>query len=88
MANLVYNTENKRVATADSKGATVIPTEDTENKRISIIESGGTTPEPVKIIVDEEGYASIEGRELTQDFIDPKTLGLTVDEDGYISIPE
>ena len=85
MAKLKYLSENQRIATADHNGIAVIPTEDMENERIVIIYTDDSTP---TIIDLGDGYYSIEGQEITEDYVDPTSLNLTVDQDGYSPIPE
>jgi len=84
MAELKYNSENKRIATADSSGVAHIPEEDTENERISLY-SGSTNPKN-EFILDSEGYYTVKGKIFTEEYIDPATLGLVPDSDGYIKV--
>lgn len=87
MAKLKYLSENQRIATADHNGIAVIPTEDMENKRIVNTYDDETGPETPTLVDLGDGYYGVEGQEITSDYIDPTTLGLTVDENGYIPLP-
>lgn len=88
MANLTYNTENKRIATTNESSATVLPTEDTENERITLTSTD--TPVVPEILFESsgDGFYTVKDRSITEEYIDPQTLGLTIDNDGYASIPE
>lgn len=85
MAKLKYLSENQRIATADHNGIAVIPTEDMENERIVVTYTDDSTPTVIDL---GDGYYSIEGQEITEDYVDPTSLNLTVDQDGYSPIPE
>lgn len=89
MTNLKYNSENKRIPTV-SNGVANIPTEDSENERITIYSgSGQVGPDPQVIFVgDPEGYYTIEGVSLSEEYLDPEDYNLVPDEDGYISVPD
>lgn len=87
MASLTYNTENKRIRTANSNSVAVIPSEDTENERILISSDSGTPPEnKLKFVNDGAGFLTIDGQSITEEYIDPNTFGLVVDSEGYISV--
>lgn len=87
MASLTYNTENKRIRTANSNSVAVIPSEDTENERIMISSGSVTPPEnKLKFVNDGSGYLTIDGQSITEEYLNPAGLGLTVDSDGYILV--
>ena len=87
MASLTYNTENKRIRTANSNSVAVIPSEDTENERIMISSDSVAPPEnKLKFVNDGSGFLTIDGQPITEEYIDPNTLGLVVDSEGYIPV--
>lgn len=89
MASLTYNTENKRIRTANSNSVATVPSEDSENERILILSDSTTTPpvdNDVKFIDSGGGFFTIEGKTITDEYLDPSELGLVVDEDGYIPL--
>mgnify|MGYP003620567819 CR=1 FL=1 len=89
MASLTYNTENKRIRTANSNSVATIPSEDSENERILILSDSTTTPpvdNDVKFIDSGDGFFTIEGKTITDEYLDPSELGLVVNEDGYIPL--
>ena len=89
MASLTYNTENKRIRTANSNSVATIPSEDSENERILILSDSTTTPpvdNDVKFIDSGGGFFTIEDKTITDEYLDPSELGLVVDEDGYIPL--
>ena len=89
MSNLTYNSENKRIATANQNGVANIPAEDSENERILILSDKIAEPNPTpQLLVDSSGFASIQGQEISEDYVDPSELKLSANPDGYIPIGE
>lgn len=87
MASLTYNAENKRIRTANSNSVAVIPSEDTENERILITSGSTKPPENIfRFMDDGNGFLSIDGQPITDEYLDPSTLGLVVDSEGYIQV--
>lgn len=87
MSKLTYNSENKRIATATTNGVAVIPSEDTENERIVILSGGEIEPTPTpEFVLDSDGYYTIFNEQITEEYINPETLGLSIDSEGYALI--
>lgn len=86
MPKLIYNSENKRIVTSTANGVAVIPSEDTENERIVILSGSGNPDPDDEFILDFDGYYTVNGQEITEEYLDPETLGLSVDSEGYIEI--